>query len=353
MTENPFIFGKIVRGRYFCDREKEIAQINDLVRSRQHIVIISPRRYGKTSLVINALDLGKIPYIYLDCSFIEDDRDMIAAIMNDYARKSDNIALLEKFLKRFDFSFSINLNPVSVTITQVKTDSLKSLITEVGKNYVIVFDEFQDIYGKNRNLVNRIRSTVQFLERSVVMLGSRRHVLDSMFLKPRGIFYNFGYALHLGKIEKAVFQRFIAHWFRKNNMEIEDEEIEKAVAISECHPFFTQYLCHFLFEKRRTEKIGVDDVLEDILEMNSVFYDETYRSLPLGQKKALHLLSYGRKNVYSADFLKKIGITSSQALQKALRSLIKKEIVDKNGEYHILDIFFKRWIYRMVLNQKG
>jgi len=353
MVENPFIFGKVVKGEHFCDREEEMEQIRKMVSSKQHIVVISPRRYGKTSLVINALERNRIPYVYIDCSLVEDEKGLIEVVINNYAKKIDNLALLEKFLKRFNISVSVTLRPINITISHIGTDSLKNILMEVGKNYVIVFDEFQDLYEKDRRLVNKIRSIVQFLEKSVVMLGSKRHLLKSIFLKPRGIFYNFGYTLHLGKIEKAEFSRFIAGWFRKSGIEIKGEEIEEVLDITECHPFFTQYLCHFIFEKRVAgkKKAGVKEVLNDILEMNSVFYDETYRSLPLTQRKALHLLSYGKKEVYSAELLKKFGIPSSQALQKALKSLIKKEIVDKNGNYYILDIFFKHWLYQKVLNQ--
>jgi AAA+ ATPase superfamily predicted ATPase len=351
MTVNPFVFGKVVKGEHFCNRKDEMAQVKRLIGSKQHLVVISPRRYGKTSLVINALETNNIPYVYLDCSFVEEDKDLVAAIINDYVKKLDNIAMLEKFLKGFDFSFSINFNPVSVTISQIKADSLKNLLTEVGKNYVIVFDEFQDIYTKDKTLVSKIRSTIQFLEKSVIMLGSKRHLLNSIFLKPRGIFYNFGYALHLEKIEKTEFEKFIRYWFKRNKIEIGDAEIDEILRISECHPFFTQYLCHFVFEKRLNGKSNVEEVVNTILEMNSVFYDETYRALPIGQQKALHLLACGRKKVYSAELLKKFNITSSQALQKAVKALMKKEIVDKNGDYYILDIFFKHWINQMVLNQ--
>jgi len=354
MVENPFIFGKVVRGEHFCDREQEMEQIRKMVGSRQHIVVISPRRYGKTSLVINALERNRIPYVYVDCSLVDDEKGLIELVINSYAKKLDNLALLEKFLKRFNISVSVNIHPINITITQIGTDSLKNILVEVGKNYVIVFDEFQDLYEKDKMLVNKIRSMVQFLEKSVIMLGSKRHLLNSIFLKPRGIFYNFGYALHLGKIERTEFSKFIAAWFRKSDIELKKEEIDEVLDISECHPFFTQYLCHFLFEKRLAgkKKAGVKEVLNDILEMNSLFYDETYRSLPLSQRKALHLLSYGKKEVYSAELLKKFGIASSQALQKALKSLIKKEIVDKNGNYYILDIFFKHWLYQKVLNQQ-
>jgi len=351
MTENPFVFGKIVRGVHFCDREVEIDQIKRLVHSKQHLVVISPRRYGKTSLVINALESNRIPYLYIDCSFVEDEKAIVAVALNEYAKKLDNIALLEKFLKRFDVSFSITLKPINIKVAEIKMDTLKSLLTEIGKNYTIVFDEFQDIYEKDKKLVNKLRSVIQFLEKSVIVLGSKRHILNGMFLKPRGIFYNFGYSLHLEKIEQERFGKFIAHWFKKNNMKLENEEVKRILELSENHPFFTQYLCHFLFEKRRIEKTEVGNVLDEILTTNSIFYDDTFRSLPSSQQKALLLLSYGKKEIYSAELLKKFGITSSQALQKALNSLIKKEIIDKNGNYHILDVFFKHWLYWRALNQ--
>jgi predicted transcriptional regulator len=91
--------------------------------------------------------------------------------------------------------------------------------------------------------------------------------------------------------------------------------------------------------------------VNEIIATNSVFYEETYRALPSGQQKALLLLSYGKKEVYSTELLQKFGVTSSQALQKALNSLIKKEVVDKNGNYYILDVFLQQWLYQTVLNQ--
>ncbi len=349
MVENPFIFGKVVSGEHFCDRVEELKQIKKLVGSRQHTVVISPRRYGKTSLVINALERSKTPFIYVDCSILEDDKGIVAAVLNEYVKKFDNIAIVEKFLKRFDFTFSLSLNPVNVTVSHVKIDSLKTLLMEVSKNYVLVFDEFQDLYEKDKTLVNKMRSIIQFLDRSVIMLGSKRHLLDNMFLKPRGIFYNFGYALHLEKIQRPEFKKFIISWFNKTNVKTEASDVEKILDTTECHPFFTQYFCHFFFEKRLSEKAPVEQTLQDILQMNSAFYEETYRSLPVGQRKALLLLSYGKKEVYSADLLEKFGITSSQALQKALNALVKKEIADKNGTYHILDLFFKHWLYGKTL----
>ena len=344
MNENPFIFGKVVKGEHFCDREKEMAQVKKIVNSKQHMVIISPRRYGKTSLVINAMEKNKIPFLYIDCTLIDDEKSLANMLVNEFAKKIDNTAMLEKILKKVKVSFSISLNPLSVTVEQVKMDSLKGIVTEITKHYVIAFDEFQDLYEKDKKLVNKLRSVVQFLEKTIIMLGSKRHLLQAMFLKPRGIFYNFGYALHLEKIGEEEFKTFIAHWFKKNHIELTKTDLDEILEISQCHPFFTQYLCHFLFEKRSVGKTTVSDVLGDILKTNAAFYEETFRTLPSSQRKALLLLCSGKKELYSAEALKQFNIANTQTLQKSLKALIKKEIIDKNGNYHILDVFVERWL---------
>jgi|GEM_PF-4655194 len=86
-------FGKVVRGEHFCDREQEMEQIKKMISSKQHIVVISPRRYGKTSLVINALERNRIPYLYVDCSLVEDEKGLIAVAINDYAKNWIKLSL--------------------------------------------------------------------------------------------------------------------------------------------------------------------------------------------------------------------------------------------------------------------
>ena len=110
MLENPFIIGKIVLGDNFCNREKEIAQLCHIARSKQHMVIISPRRYGKTSLVIHALESNRVPFLYIDCTVAEDERSLVNVIANEYASKLDNIAVLDKELRKINITFSITTN---------------------------------------------------------------------------------------------------------------------------------------------------------------------------------------------------------------------------------------------------
>src|ERR1043166_6995667 len=66
--ENPFRYGAVARGPFFTDRERELAALLPDLRGGQDVVVVSPRRFGKTSLVERALETlrGEGVVAYLD-----------------------------------------------------------------------------------------------------------------------------------------------------------------------------------------------------------------------------------------------------------------------------------------------
>lgn len=78
---NPFKYGTVVGGSYFINRKKEISQIkNDLI-SGNNIILYAPRRYGKTSLImeiLKKLKKEKVKTVYIDLSryYREDTREV-------------------------------------------------------------------------------------------------------------------------------------------------------------------------------------------------------------------------------------------------------------------------------------
>src|SRR5215207_6026214 len=53
--KNPFVYGEIVPGEAFVDREVELDRLVTDLAGGQKVFLISPRRYGKSSLVRQAL----------------------------------------------------------------------------------------------------------------------------------------------------------------------------------------------------------------------------------------------------------------------------------------------------------
>ena len=84
MAENPFIFGKIVKGAHFCNRKKEISELLSLAKSKNSLVIVSPRRYGKSSLIISALDKGGLDFIYIDLAGLSSKEELVERILLAY-----------------------------------------------------------------------------------------------------------------------------------------------------------------------------------------------------------------------------------------------------------------------------
>jgi len=54
--ENPFVFGEIVTEDAFVDRADELTQVIRDVSDRQKLFLLSPRRFGKSSLVAVAFE---------------------------------------------------------------------------------------------------------------------------------------------------------------------------------------------------------------------------------------------------------------------------------------------------------
>ena len=73
---NPFRFGSVVTGEYFTNRKKEIKEIVSEIKTGQHIVLMSPRRYGKTSLVNEAMKASKTKWVRINMELIADEVDL-------------------------------------------------------------------------------------------------------------------------------------------------------------------------------------------------------------------------------------------------------------------------------------
>ena len=156
---NPFKFGSVVDEPYFTNRVNELQQIIDLLQSQNHLILISPRRYGKTSLITKVLSQLGRPYIFLDLQLITDTTDFASQLLKRIYRIYP-FERLKQLLKNFKILPSISLNPLNneVEISFQPVDSPLPLLEDVfnlidklgssGKRPILVLDEFQDIKRK-------------------------------------------------------------------------------------------------------------------------------------------------------------------------------------------------------------
>ena len=374
--ENPFVYGKVARGEAFADREAEIDELMADIASSQNVIIFSPRRYGKTSLILEVLDRIRkqgLLVLYLDLFKVTSEEGFIAAYAKEIAglHKGGIRAVLGKvkdLLPRLipkvalrseksgvEVEFEFDPRAEKAPLLDDLFEAVATVGAKDGKRGVVVFDEFQEIAGWDPagNIERQMRAHFQ-LHRNVsyVFMGSKRHLMGEIFQNKNRPFYRFGKHFPLEKIPRRKFAEFIRRRFAGTGFRAEEEAIEEVLRVTEDHPYYTQLLCHILWDRGRERKeVTVDDVrrgLEEVLLREAHAFHDLWDMLTVKARRLLVALAEeegSRVRIYSEDFLGRHNLGPASSLQRAVARLMEEEILEKvDGEYQYTDVFFKRWV---------
>ncbi len=369
---NPFKYGEIVSGEDFADRQKEIKELMLDLSGGQNIIIYSQRRFGKTSLILEVLrrlrtkgiltahvDLFRATSkkrfieIFADAlasgtmgkieEAIKTIKEILPAIVPKIVVKSEGMPGIEvEFGKRMD----------AERVLEGLYDTPQRIAEKKGKMLVMVFDEFQEIGNLDGDGIEKeMRSKFQHHDRvSYVFMGSKRHLFEEIFTNKNKPLYNIGKLYPLRKIPHHEFAEFISKKFKDTGFKIEDKIVYRILEITDGHPHYTQQLCHEIWNICLPMKfIKLEDVekgVKKVMTGQSYAY-ETVWDLLRGKQKSLllGLALEGGKNVFSQSFIDQYDLSSPSNVQKAIKSLEKKGIVEReNTEFEIPDIFLREWL---------
>jgi uncharacterized protein len=370
--KNPFEYGGVVSGNAFCDREKEVADLLRAIENNEKLFVVSERRYGKTSLVRTAL--AKLPkkgcvHSYVDLWPTDSEAMFVTAMAKAIAEStSTSVDKLLETARRFFGSLAPSVTideegkPV-LTFGISPHAKLGPALDEVleapakiaakGKLNVVVFDEFQQIleYG-NDQVERKLRSVIQNHRHvSYIFLGSRKHLIQKMFIDRSRPLYRSGGHYPLGPIAEEHWQPFIRKRFADADKGISRQHIHDVCALTHGHPFYTQHLCHVLWElceaKAEVTERMIQNAVRVLLERENYAYTALWESLTIPQKRFLNGLaveSAGVK-VFAGEFVRRYGIGSASNVQRAVDGLLARDIIDRdNGSFLITDRFFRLWI---------
>lgn len=201
----------------------------------------------------------------------------------------------------------------------------------------------------------RLRTAIQTHRHiAYLFVGSKKHLIHDMFSNPNLPFYRSGKLFPLERISSAEILKTVKDRFERAEAHIEDRALEKVIEAAECHPYYTQYLCHILYDVMENRRITPEDIpkaVDFLLKRESTAYMNTWDLLTQRQRQALIVLSETQpdESPLRAEALARFGISQPSVMIRALRSLIDKDLVDKEkGLYGIIDIFFKQWISRYI-----
>lgn len=360
-TENPFRFGTVAYGEFFTNRTKELQFVASAINSPNHLVVISPRRYGKTSMVHQALLLNNRPKIELDLMVATSTTDFAAQLLKRVYGLYP-FQRIRQYIQHFKVVPVVNLNPVTNAVeiafspktsgTPELTDVL-NLIEKLGsptKRTIVVIDEFQEIHHLDPNLAPVMRSAMQHHKHiNYILMGSQESMMREIFEQKKSPFYHFGLLMNLSKIPHAEFESYLVKGFM--HLTLQSTDLAKSVLEkTDCHPYYTQQLAWFVWELLRKNPDHPDPVItaiENIEYMHDLDYERIWNNLNKTDQKLMLGIIREKTLLLSGKKLAKYGIGASSTAFSALKRLHNKGIIVKDGSLYIPeDPFFAGWLLK-------
>lgn len=360
MEKNPFKFGSIVEEPYFTNRTEEIQKVKSVLNSENHLIVISPRRYGKTSLINKVVKELKRSFILLDLQLITSAEDFAAQLLKR-AYKIFPLEKIKQLIKSFRIIPSVSINPVtgeldvsfrpSASSSTSAIEDVLNLIEKLSppnKKIIIVFDEFQEVKRIDKELDRHLRAFMQHHKNiNHVFLGSQESLIRDIFEKKKSPFYHFGFLFPLSKIPADEFHSYLSTRFQKI---IPDHETISwsIIQFTGSHPYYTQQLAFAVWEVL-SKNGGVSSVIEsainELIQYHDADYERLWNTLNRTDMKILIGMSFTESSPLSENFLRQYHLGAASTVFSSIKRLLQNGFLVKSEiGYELDDPFFKRWI---------
>ena len=373
MNQNPFITSGYVSPEYFCDREQESTEIIMDIEGRNNKVMISPRRMGKTGLILHCFHKPELSENYY-CFFIDiystlNLSDFIVLLGNKICEvlkpKGKNaVEAFCRIVRSLEFRISFDSQgqlEASFGIGDIKDprrtlDEIFSYINSASKRCVVAIDEFQQISKyPEAHTEALLRTYVQHCPNaSFIFAGSQRHMLQNMFFSASKPFYHSASVLSLKPIPLEKYSDFIIRHFRESGKRISAEEVAYVYELFEGHTWYIQsvfYLAYYMTTDICTAEI-IRNAIEKKLDDSGEIYESILYGIPEKQRGLLKALACEGKaeRIQSGAFIKKYNLSSASSVQSAAKRLLDSDLIttENNNFYSISDRFLAMWLKRKL-----
>lgn len=372
MENKPFVFGVAASGDNFTDRESETARLLTNFRSGVNTVLISPRRWGKTSLVRKVCRLAQtdeLKIVYLDIFSCRSDADFYdafaSAVLKQTSTKVEEwMENIRQFLSRIspkislgadpaaDFSLSLELTPKREDIDEI-LQLPEKIAEKKGCRIVVCIDEFQQIgeFKDSKTFQKRLRSVWQLQKHvSYCLFGSKMHLMNELFERKSLPFYKFGDAIYLQKIATADWVGYIRSRFEATEKSISAELAEEICRRVDNHSSYVQQLAWLVWTRTGKEatRQELEAAFQDIIDQNTPLFEKQTESLTSFQMNFLRAIIDGVHSEFTTqEVMRKYQLGSSANVSIIKRALIKKELIEIDKRRAVIpDPIMKVWLQR-------
>ena len=371
--ENPFIVTGKIKPEYFCDRVDEAKRLTGCILSGgENMVVISPRRLGKTGLIYHCFDKPEVQEqvttLFIDIlhttSLQEFTYLMGRAVFKTLGSRSQQmmkniIDTLRSLRGSFGYdpiqgtpTFDIKLG--EITNPSYTLEEIFACLEKAEQRCIVAIDEFQQIVNyPDKNVEALLRTHIQqSANANYIFAGSERHIMGEMFLDHARPFYQSASIMSLSPISFDKYSEFIQHHFKVNHLTVIPEAINKVYQQFQGNTYYIQKTFREAFsssvETGKTCDISmVANIIDDMMRESGRKYSETLSRLTLPQKELLYAIADEghAQRITSGQFIKRHYLQSASSVQAAIRKLKEYGLVtSSNGSYYIEDQLFNYWI---------
>jgi hypothetical protein len=378
MSKSPFLFGTTVSIDSFTNREEEVAKLTKNLTQGINTMLISPRRWGKSSLVekvIHKLNAEKSQFrtVSIDLFSVSCEEEFLELFAKEVIKASssvlqDWINTGKEFFQQLIPKLSLGLDPLTDFSLSFDWNELKKHRTEIlnlpekiaeakGIEFIICLDEFQNLssFQEYEQLEKAMRATWQRQKKVTYCLyGSKRHMMTDIFNNPSKPFYRFGTILMLQKIKREKWISFIMDCFSKTKKSISQETAAWIPTLMKDHSWYVQQLAHYTWQS--TDKVaGIEEInnaLQELIHANSPLYQREIETLSTTQINLLKAISSQEPKLSSKESIQKFHLGTSASVTKNKGILINADIIsNENGKLEFLDPAFELWFQKLFFRK--
>ena len=372
--QKAFIYGMSVDGENFTDRVKETKRLKLDFENGVNIILVSPRRMGKSSIVKkvkNEISAPAIKIVYMDIYDCRSEYDFYnrfaSVLMKETATKAEQIVEhIKRFLVRLtpkisfsseptsDISFSLGITPQNYQPEEIL--QLPELIAqEQGIHIVVCIDEFQQIGELTDSITiqKRLRGIWQHQRNvSYCLFGSKKHLMNNLFQNRRMPFYQFGEMMYLDKIPTDDWVPFIQSRFCSQGKNISSELAERICNTVENHSSYVQQLAWNVLAETDGEATeqNLQDGIEALMAQCTGLFMQQMQGLTSYQLNFIRALCDGySKDFASKSVIEEYNLGSKSNVARIKSALTEREIIEVNQDgIYLEDPVFRLWFKRKM-----
>ncbi len=367
--KRPFIYGELAEDENFIDRIEDRKQLKTFLGNGINVTLISPRRWGKSSLVKATMkemqaENSKTVVCFIDAFRLNSETDFYnafaSAVVNSAASTFDKgLEYIKRYLQNFSASFKIKGPYIEVEVDLRQKDTPKSvedllnlpqvIAEQKGVHVIMCIDEFQRLadFPEWSKMEGMLRSVWQHQQDVTYCLyGSKRHILMDIFTNSNKPFYRFGQTLYLKKIATEYWVEYIVNTFKQTGKEISKEWATKICESMENHSWYVQQMSFFVWAD--TETVVTEEIfhrqLQSVIDTNMPVFESETDKLALSQIAMLRAIVAGEQKLNSNEVVKRFNLGGPQTITRNKGVLIKLDILEKQGgKLVFVDPLYKLW----------